>query len=85
MKSRKTTLAGVLAGLGMLVALAEKLFAPGGPGLGGLLSPEYGAELVAGLGALLLGLFARDDDVTSEGTKAPKDVPAPTVRPPFVH
>lgn len=75
-KSRKTTVAGVLAGVGLLAALVGRLLATDGPGLGAILSPQYAAELLAAFGAILLGLFARDDDVTSEGTKAPKDEPA---------
>lgn len=83
MKSRKTTVAGVLAGLGMLVSLFARVLQPEGGGLASVLAPENAGELVAALGALLVGLFARDDDVTSEGTRAPKDAPVPTGAPPF--
>jgi hypothetical protein len=83
LKSRKTTVAGVAAGLGLLLSLASKLLAEGGPGLLAVFQPEYAAELLAAVGAAFIGLFARDDNVTSEGTKAPKNVAAPTSRPPF--
>lgn len=72
MKSTKTTVAGLLAGIGLLASVLSKLFAEGGPGFAGILDATYLTEIVAALGALGLGWFARDDDVTSEGTKAPK-------------
>jgi hypothetical protein len=74
-KSTKTTIAGALAGLGVIFSLFSQLFGEGGPGLGGLMEPENTAMFIAGLGALGLGFFARDDDVSSEGSTASKDTP----------
>jgi hypothetical protein len=72
MKSTKTTAAGVLGGLGMLGSVLATVLSAGGGGLAALFTPGPLGQLVAGVGAILLGLFARDDDVTSEGTRAPK-------------
>lgn len=69
MKSRKTTVAGLVAG-GSLLALVAL------PALGVPLSDEATRALgsAAGLGLIGLGLAARDDNVTSEGKRAPKRV-----------
>lgn len=72
-KSTKTTIAGALAGLGMIFSLFSQLLGEGGPGLSGLMEPENATLFMAGLGALGLGFFARDDDVSSEGSTASKD------------
>lgn len=72
-RSTKTTAAGVLTALGLIFSALGKLFRDGGPGLEGL--PEVAPELVGAIGAALLGLFARDYNVSSEGqrvTPAPK-------------
>jgi hypothetical protein len=75
-KSVKTTIAGVCAGLGIILHMFSGLFAEGGPGFSGLFDAENVTQLVAGLGAMGIGLFARDDDVSSEGGTASKDTPA---------
>lgn len=69
--SRKTTVAGGVAGLGLLVSAISGAFGEG-HSLASLLEPAPLAQIAAGLGALFHGMFARDDDVTSEGTDAPK-------------
>lgn len=76
-KSVKTTIAGVCAGLGIILHMCSGLFAEGGPGIGGLFEAENVTQLLAGLGAMGVGIFARDDNVSSEGGTASKDTPAP--------
>lgn len=59
MKSWKTTLAGAVGALGVYLSTQ--------PGL------EVVGQILAGLGSFLTGLFARDNNVTSEqaGAKVP--------------
>lgn len=73
LKSRKTTAAGLLTGLALFFKALADLFQEGGPGLEGL--PNATPELAGAVGAILLGLWARDDNVTSEGTRASKQPP----------
>lgn len=82
MRSTKTSAAGILGGLGMLGSVLSQVLAAGGGGLIALLAPPHLGGVIAGVGAILVGLFARDDNVTSEGTRAPKDS-IPTGRPPL--
>lgn len=60
-KSLKTTVAGVLAGIAILAPQALNL-------LNG--EPVSWDLVVAGLGALGVGVFARDNNVTSEDAGA---------------
>lgn len=78
MRSRKTTVAGAIGALGLiLVGLSRGLAGPEDPA-----GAEGGPELpipaetiglaLAALGSLAAGVFARDDNVTSEGGRAPR-------------
>lgn len=71
--SNKTLAAGITGGLGLLFALLGQLFDKDGPGWSGLTDPIYSGQLAAAIGALLMGWYARDDNVSSEGKLAPKD------------
>lgn len=67
-RSSKTTIAGILAGLALvLTAVSDAMLATDGEW-----GPHQIGTVVAGLAVGLQGLFSRDDDVTSEGTKRPK-------------
>lgn len=77
MKSRKTTISGIITLIGMIL-LALGYLMDGNPQT----NPDWAglAEALQGLGALgggigaaLTGWFARDDNVSSEGTVAEKD------------
>jgi len=62
-KSTKTTIMGILTGVGLLITQAQAILDD---------DPETVPEwpvLVAAIGAMGLGTFSRDDDVTSEGRK----------------
>jgi hypothetical protein len=72
-RSYKTTVSGLLAAVGVLIALYGK--AERGEGLEAheaLQGVEALGWLIAALGLGATGVVARDDDVTSEGTEAPK-------------
>lgn len=63
-KSRKTTISGLIAALGAaIIAFGEAT---------GQDWSMIGAA-VSTLGIAFLGFFSRDDDVSSEGTTAPKN------------
>lgn len=68
-KSRKTTIAGILVALGLCFGFLSRIL--DGDPTTVVSSTEWGT-LVAAVGALLTGFFARDDNVSSEGTKAEK-------------
>lgn len=72
MTSKKTTIAGLITGLALILYAASAIF-DGDP------DTKFDAErvvfIVTGIAAALGGVWARDDDVSSEGTKAPKDLP----------
>lgn len=72
-RSYKTTVSGIVAAIGVLVALYGK--AQRGEGLEAheaLQGVEALGWLITALGLGATGVVARDDDVTSEGTEAPK-------------
>jgi hypothetical protein len=69
MRSRKTTLAGVLAGLGLLLNIGARFVEDPTAALA-TLDTETVGTIVAAFGAILTGVYARDDNVTSEGTPA---------------
>jgi hypothetical protein len=69
--SWKTTLAGIIAGLP--VALDAIITAYNA----GTFTGKSGSELALGIGAVLIGAFAKDHDVTG-GTKANKAVTNPS-------
>lgn len=73
-KSVKTTTGGVIACLGLLFMAVNPWF-DGDPETMPV-TEDLGAA-VAGLGALLAGWFARDDNISSEGGYAKKDVSTP--------
>jgi hypothetical protein len=73
MKSTKTTVAGIATGVGIIASLISNIFSVEGATLFDIFATENLSMLVAGIGAILMGLFARDDDITSEGGTAPKD------------
>jgi hypothetical protein len=72
-RSAKTTWAGTAAGLALVTGafLADPI-----EWKRGLL------QVLAGLALIGFGLFARDDDVSSEGTAAPKSMDLPPPPPP---
>lgn len=73
MKSTKTTIAGIATGIGIIASMISNVFSVEGATLFDIFSTENLTMLVAGIGAILMGMFARDDDVSSEGTVASKD------------
>lgn len=70
LRSRKTTLAGALAGLGLLISFGSKLLEDPAGAAASLQEGETLGTLIAALGAVATGFYARDADVTSEGTRA---------------
>ena len=64
-KSYKTTMGGILAAVG-LIATAGAGWAETG------FDATSTGPLVAAVGAIVLAIFARDKDVSSEGTKIEK-------------
>ena len=72
-KSTKTTVAGVAAAVGML-AIAVAYFLDGDPSTTADWSGAVQAigAVLAAFGVSAGGLFARDDDVSSEGSAATK-------------
>tara|TARA_R110000744_G_scaffold104945_4_gene200755 strand:- start:4313 stop:4531 length:219 start_codon:yes stop_codon:yes gene_type:complete len=71
MKSNKTTVAGAIVGLALILHATVVLF-DGDPETTFKLTEA--TTFIGGAGTILLGLFARDYNVTSEGTQAPKTV-----------
>lgn len=69
-KSTKTTLAGIIACLGLLFTASNPWF-DGNPET--VPNVEELGVAVAALGAILTGVFARDDDVSSAGGVASKN------------
>lgn len=60
MKTPKTILAGLLAGLGLVVSTLAQVLAQGGGGFAALLDLEHLGKLVAAAGVILLGWFAKE-------------------------
>lgn len=73
MRSRKTTWAGIVAAVGLFASVITHAYKSPEGFLTSVFEPENAALITAALGAFFNGLFARDDDVTSEGTRAPKN------------
>lgn len=77
MKSRKTTWCGASVFLGLLLVAAAFMF--GGdpetnPDWAGIADAMKALGIgIGGLGAAMNGIFARDDNISSEGTVAKKD------------
>lgn len=64
--SSRTTLAGVLTGLGLLLGALVPLV-DGDPETA--LGAEHMSMIAAAIGAMVTGFFARDNHVSSEGEK----------------
>lgn len=64
MKSWKTTAAGIVAGLSILLSQASTLLDDDAK-----TNPSW-SEIVAAIGMLGVGIFARDNDVTSKAAGA---------------
>ena len=64
-KSVKTTTAGGVAGFALVSSALERMIVEG-------FSMAALLQIVSAVALVVLGLVSRDDDVTSEGEKAPK-------------
>lgn len=60
MKTPKTTAAGILAGLGLVVSTLAQVAAQGGGGFAAAFKLEHLGQLVAAAGVISLGWFAKD-------------------------